>query len=134
MENILISNRAIIFLCIGTDRSCGDSLGPLIGYKLSSIKTNKFYVYGSLENPIHSLNIESTIEKIYDSFKDPFIIAIDASLGAPKNVGKIFIEKNQIKERKKKILSNIGDLLNMINNKDTISIRTQLRNLIAEFD
>ena len=47
---------------------------------------------------------------------------------------KIFIEKNQIKERKKKILSNIGDLLNMINNKDTISIRTQLRNLIAEFD
>lgn len=47
---------------------------------------------------------------------------------------KIFIEKNQIKERKKKILSNIDDLLNMINNKDTISIRTQLRNLIAEFD
>ena len=47
---------------------------------------------------------------------------------------KIFIEKNQVKERKKKILSNIDDLLNMINNKDTISIRTQLRNLIAEFD
>lgn len=96
LENILISNRAIIFLCIGTDRSCGDSLGPLIGYKLSSIKTNKFYVYGSLENPIHSLNIESTLKKIYDSFKDPFIIAIDASLGAPKNVGKIFIEKKPL--------------------------------------
>lgn len=24
----------ILFLCIGTDRSTGDSLGPLIGYKL----------------------------------------------------------------------------------------------------
>ena len=96
LDNIVASNREIIFLCIGTDRSSGDSLGPLIGYKLSSIKSNKFYVYGSLENPIHSLNIETTIKKIYNIFKDPFIIAVDASLGSPKDIGKIFIEKKPI--------------------------------------
>ncbi len=96
LKNIINSNRVIVFLCIGTDRSSGDSLGPLIGYKLSSIKNNKFYIYGSLENPIHSLNIEKIIEKIYTSFKDPFIIAIDASLGDAKNVGKIFIEKKPL--------------------------------------
>ena len=70
LKNIINSKRAIIFLCIGTDRSSGDSLGPLIGYKLKSIKNSKFYIYGSLENPIHSLNIEQIIEKIYASFKD----------------------------------------------------------------
>ena len=26
--------RGVVFLCIGTDRSTGDSLGPLIGHKL----------------------------------------------------------------------------------------------------
>lgn len=96
LKNIINSKRAIIFLCIGTDRSSGDSLGPLIGYKLKSIKNSKFYIYGSLENPIHSLNIEQILEKIYASFKDPFIIAIDASLGDAKNVGKIFIEKKPL--------------------------------------
>ena len=25
--------KGVVFLCIGTDRSTGDSLGPLIGYK-----------------------------------------------------------------------------------------------------
>ena len=35
---ILKSKRVIIFLCIGTDRSTGDSLGPLVGYKLKSLK------------------------------------------------------------------------------------------------
>ena len=51
MENlkpIMDENRDIIFLCIGTDRSTGDSLGPLIGYKLKPIISQKLYIYGSL--------------------------------------------------------------------------------------
>ena len=31
LKNIIAENRPIIFLCIGTDRATGDSLGPLIG-------------------------------------------------------------------------------------------------------
>ena len=30
--------KGVVFLCIGTDRSTGDSLGPLIGYKLRDMK------------------------------------------------------------------------------------------------
>ena len=50
MENlkpIMDENRDIIFLCIGTDRSTGDSLGPLIGYKLKSIINflNKYTIF-----------------------------------------------------------------------------------------
>ena len=45
---ILKSKRHIIFLCIGSDRATGDSLGPLIGYKLQNINCPYFHIYGSL--------------------------------------------------------------------------------------
>ena len=38
LKPIIKDKRPIIFLCIGTDRSTGDSLGPLIGYKLQFLK------------------------------------------------------------------------------------------------
>ena len=34
-EMKLKKKKNVLFLCIGTDRSTGDSLGPLIGYKLN---------------------------------------------------------------------------------------------------
>ena len=37
----------VVILCIGTDRSTGDSLGPLIGYKLKEMQQkarDRFYV------------------------------------------------------------------------------------------
>ena len=33
-QEFLRGKEGVIFLCIGTDRSTGDSLGPLIGHKL----------------------------------------------------------------------------------------------------
>ena len=74
------SNRSIVFLCIGSDRATGDSLGPIIGYKLSKFnKFNNFYIYGTLEEPVHAKNLESTIERINNKHEDAFIVAIDAS-------------------------------------------------------
>ena len=52
-----LNNRPIVFVCIGTDRSTGDSLGPLIGTLLVEKNIHPFHVYGSLENPIHALNL-----------------------------------------------------------------------------
>ena len=43
----------ILFLCIGTDRSTGDSLGPLIGYKLKEKGMRNARVLGTLEEPVH---------------------------------------------------------------------------------
>lgn len=42
----------ILFLCIGTDRSTGDSLGPLIGYKLKENGMRNARVLGTLEEPV----------------------------------------------------------------------------------
>ena len=92
LKDIKSQNRPIIFLCIGTDRATGDSLGPLIGYKLKNLSQKNIYIYGSLEYPIHSVNLVEILNKIKCNFKNPFIVGIDASLGDVQQIGKIFIE------------------------------------------
>ena len=61
---VIKSNRDIVVLCIGTDRSTGDSLGPLVGEKLKFLVRNRVHIYGNLENPVHAKNIEETINNI----------------------------------------------------------------------
>ena len=74
LKDIKSQNRPIIFLCIGTDRATGDSLGPLIGYKLKDLSQKNIYIYGSLEYPIHSVNLVEILNKIaimrYKAFED----------------------------------------------------------------
>lgn len=114
--NMIESNRPIIFLCIGTDRCTGDSLGPLVGYKLKNIsllfESKNIYFYGSLENPIHSLNLESVLLKINSNFINPYIIAIDSCLGQTINIGKVFISNAPVYPGAalNKNLPSVGDL------------------------
>lgn len=92
ISKILKENRQIIFLCIGTDRSTGDSLGPLVGDKLKSFISDGFSIYGTLENPVHAKNLCSIIEEINSRYINPYIIAIDACLGNIQNIGNIVVE------------------------------------------
>lgn len=75
-----------VILCIGTDRATGDCLGPLVGDHLQKTLPD-IAVYGTLKNPVHALNLEETIQNIYQTFSSPFIIAIDASLGTKEHIG-----------------------------------------------
>ncbi|HIT89400.1 MAG TPA: spore protease YyaC [Candidatus Merdenecus merdavium] len=77
----------LVFLCIGSDRVTGDSLGPLIGHKLSSHPHRGTWIYGTLEHPVHALNLEDTANFISYAHPDAIIIAIDASLGTKKHQG-----------------------------------------------
>ena len=96
LKPILEKNRPVIFLCIGSDRSTGDSLGPLIGYKLRYLKRENIHIYGSLSSPVHSKNLNDILDKINENVKDPYIVGIDACLGRFQNVGKIFIDKKPL--------------------------------------
>lgn len=49
----------------------------------------KYYVYGSLHSPVHAVNLKATLQDIYRSFDDPYIIAIDAALGAKEHIGTV---------------------------------------------
>jgi putative sporulation protein YyaC len=84
-----ISSRPIVIICIGTDRSTGDSLGPLVGTLLEEKRLSSFYVYGTLENPVHAVNLAEKLDEIKKLHFNPFIIGIDACLGRLKSVGVI---------------------------------------------
>lgn len=81
----------ITFLCIGTDRSTGDSFGPLVGTFLKE----KGYtnVMGHINAPIHAVNLEKKISRIP---KYKTVLAIDASLGRLHNVGTISFNKGTL--------------------------------------
>ncbi len=89
--------REIVIICIGTDRSTGDSLGPIIGYKLRGMNYSNVYVYGDLESPVHAKNLQETVESIYKRYEKPFLIAVDASLGRADHVGFISVGKGSIR-------------------------------------
>ena len=56
--------KEIIILCIGSDRITGDSLGPLIGQQLSRHRWKNIHIYGTLDTPVHALNLESVLADI----------------------------------------------------------------------
>lgn len=80
-----------ILLCIGTDRSTGDCLGPLIGSKIQPLSQDYLHVYGTLDDPVHASNLKEKLDQIYKRFENPYIIAVDACLGSIDSVGQISI-------------------------------------------
>ena len=77
-------------MCIGTDRSTGDALGPLVGERLHKVCRHA-QILGNLEEPVHAANLVKVLADVQSTHKNPFIIAIDASLGLSENVGTIKI-------------------------------------------
>lgn len=93
LEQIFYStSREIVILCIGSDRSTGDSLGPLAG-KILKEKNIPYPVYGTLKEPVHALNIKKVIKEIKETYDDPFIFGIDACLGDERQIGYILIRE-----------------------------------------
>lgn len=104
--------KSVVFVCIGTDRSTGDSLGPLIGYKISNLKYKGIYVYGTLENPVHAKNLDEVMKCVSSECEKPFIVAIDACLGQMDHVGYVGIGAGPIKPGSgvNKELTPVGDM------------------------
>lgn len=87
-KECLSLDKKLVILCIGSDRVIGDCLGPLVGHKLSSLlKNSGISVYGTLKKPVHAKNLDATLKKIRASIQNPYIIALDSSLGTNSHVG-----------------------------------------------
>ncbi|MBO8137153.1 MAG: spore protease YyaC [Desulfotomaculum sp.] len=108
----LTPERPVVLVCIGTDRSTGDCLGPLVGSKLSEVNQDFFEVHGTLEDPVHGSNLDEKLGEIYKCYRNPLIIAIDASLGQLDSVGCINIANGSLKPGAgvHKKLPEVGDL------------------------
>ena len=88
---------SIVFLFIGSDRSTGDSLGPMIGHKLCHFQFDDIFFRGTLEFPVHARNLSSAVSEVSKISKNPFVIAVDACLGRMENVGMITLGDGPIK-------------------------------------
>lgn len=94
LKNLLIDmmgrKTGISIVCIGTDRSTGDSYGPFVGSLLLDRKFDKkVNLYGTLDEPVMATNIKDTISILN---KNHLVIAIDACLGRKDSVGYIDVK------------------------------------------
>lgn len=112
LEKVQGVEKNPVVLCIGSDRATGDSLGPLTGSKLTGLCSNTCPVFGTLKEPVHALNLKEYIKYIYAITENPFVIAVDASLGRLESVGCIEMGLGTIKPglAVQKKLPPVGDL------------------------
>lgn len=87
----------IILVCIGTDRSTGDALGPLVGSKLQTHSSRLLQVYGTLDDPVHAMNLTDKLEFIQTKHSKATVIAVDACLGQFSHVGNINVINGPLK-------------------------------------
>lgn len=99
-----------VILCIGTDRFIGDCLGPLTGTLLSKLNL-PCPIIGTLENPVHAINLRKAISHIKANFKNHKILAVDACLGTAQSIGYIQVREGSIQPGRGvgKKLSYVGD-------------------------
>ena len=93
------NRRGVLLFCIGTDRSTGDSLGPLIGHKLRDLgwKNERVQVVGTLDCPVHAMNLEQAVFMVRRCYPDHVIVAVDASVGRSEHVGCITLGKGALR-------------------------------------
>lgn len=92
----LSQSRQRLVICIGSDRSTGDSLGPLVGAYLKQLLLPRTVIWGTLAEPVHALNLEKYAQRIENDESQPLVIAVDASLGRPGSVGLIEVGRGPL--------------------------------------
>lgn len=115
-------DKKIVVLCVGSDRSTGDSLGPLVGSFISGdsiILKSNVEIWGTLENPLQAKNINKIIRKLEKEKDDICTLVVDASLDSYENVGNIRVSKGPVQPKSwvRKNILQVGDFyINMVVN------------------
>ena len=105
--------EAPVILCIGSDLSVGDSLGPVTGTRLKqSLAALNCYVYGTLSKPITAHEVKYMNEFLRLTHPNSPIIAIDAAVGNAGDIGLIKIARRGLKPGSgaNKKLQKVGDV------------------------
>jgi putative sporulation protein YyaC len=91
LEALGAPRREVVFACIGTDRSTGDALGPLVGQRLLRLGFGPDAVIGTLEEPLHALNLRERLLPVLRRPVPPLVLAVDAALGPSSGVGTVHL-------------------------------------------
>ena len=106
------ASRPVSFACIGSDRSTGDALGPLVGQRLERLGHPAERIVGTLEHPLHALNLTERVALMHADPSRPLVVAIDAALGPLRGVGGIALRRGGLQPGQGvgKALPPVGDL------------------------
>jgi putative sporulation protein YyaC len=109
---LAVSPTLPVFACIGTDRSTGDALGPLVGERLLRVGCPPELVLGTLEHPLHALNLEERLRPLLAERPRRLVVAVDAALGPRARVGRIGIRRGGLHPGKGigKTMGPVGDI------------------------
>jgi putative sporulation protein YyaC len=80
-------SRPVNVVAIGSDRTTGDCLGPLVGDYLRSCPSVR--VFGTLDEPVHAANMAGILPTVHGC-----TIAVDAALGDP--VGAVSVRRGAL--------------------------------------
>lgn len=89
--------QSLTVVCIGTDRSTGDCLGPLVGTYLGKVATSQYRVFGTLQQPVHAMNLQDKLDELRQEDPTTFILAVDACLGQSSSVGAVQIQHGPVR-------------------------------------
>lgn len=105
-------NNDVVVLCIGSSKVIGDSIGPRVGSALLHSDNFSKPVYGTIQNPVHSFNIKSTVEFIKAKHPSALLLAIDATISDKYREGSIYFSKQGLKPGRgiSKELMEVGDM------------------------
>lgn len=85
-----------VIICVGTDATVGDALGPMVGTALLERGAPAF-VYGSLSAPVTAKEIEAVKEFTLNAHPYSQILVIDAAVGKSEDIGVVKILDGGIK-------------------------------------
>lgn len=94
---LLRGKRELVLLCVGTDRSIGDALGPLIGSLLTDKADRGYDVVGTLDEPVHATNLTDTLRWMQEFYQNPLVVAVDASLGRSESIGMFTVGQGSLR-------------------------------------
>lgn len=90
LKELRTQSNNIVFVCIGTDKHVWDSLGPMVG---SMLDNNDLIIYGNLNDPVTSINVDYMKSKIEKEHPDSTIVAIDIAVTSKIELDKKVVVK-----------------------------------------
>lgn len=100
-----------VVLCIGSDLTIGDSLGPLTGTMLRR-RGLPGYIYGSLKTPVTAKEVKYVGDFLKKAHPACKVIAIDAAVGEESEIGLIKVSDAALRPGSgaNKRLGKVGDI------------------------
>ena len=89
VNELLLRKEKPVFLCVGTEKVIGDSVGALVGEILKKKYKINGYIYGDFDDNVTAKNLNNTILKIKNAHPYSPIVLVDGILGESHEVGQV---------------------------------------------